>query len=132
MDADEVYGILGGMLSIVGDDEELGIGRADTIVRNQFRDPDSVITMTLRPDDRPTVEFGASDAEPEIVLSMDADVAHRFWLGDVNVPLALARGQMSATGPTHKLLVLVPLLKPVLPRYRELLIEQGRADLARA
>ncbi len=65
-------------------------------------------------------------------MSMRADVAHRFWLGEVNVPLALARGEMQATGPTAKILRFVPLLKPVFPRYRELLVEQGREDLARA
>lgn len=35
-------------------------------------------------------------------------------------------------GPAPKLLALVPLLAPVFPRYRELLVEQGRADLAGA
>ena len=132
-DADEVYGMLGGMLEIVGEDEELGDrpGRHRD-PRTATRDPDSVITITLRPEKRAVVEYGDSASEPEIVLSMASDVAHRFWLGEVNVPLALARGDMTATGPTPKLLALVPLLQPVFPRYRELLIEQGRADLAEA
>jgi hypothetical protein len=63
---------------------------------------------------------------------MTSDLAHRFWLGEVNVPLALARGEMTATGPAPKLLGLMPLLAPVFPRYRELLAEQGRSDLAGA
>ncbi len=46
-------------------------------------------------------------------------------------PLALARGEMTAEGPTAKILKLVPLLKPVFPRYKQLLIEQGREDLVR-
>ena len=56
--------------------------------------------------------------EPEVVMTMDADTAHRFWLGKVNVTVALARGQMKAKGPVAKILKLVPLTKPVFPRYR--------------
>ena len=131
-DADEVYRVLGGMLEILGEDEELAIGRADTVIENRYSDPDAVITITLRPEKRAVVEYGDSASEAEIVLTMASDVAHRFWLGEVNVPLALAHGDMTATGPTPKLLALVPLLQPVFPRYRELLSEQGRADLAEA
>jgi hypothetical protein len=131
-DADEVYRILGGMLEIVGADEDLAIGRADTVVRNRYSDPDAVITMTLRPDTGAVVEFGDSDTEAEIELTMASDVAHRFWLGEVNVPLALARGEMTASGPTPKLFTLLPAIEPIFPRYRELLIEQGRAELAEA
>ena len=29
-------------------------------------------------------------------MTMEADTAHRFWLGKVNVTVALARGQMKA------------------------------------
>ena len=29
---------------------------------------------------------------------MEADTAHRFWLGKVNVTVALARGQIKAEG----------------------------------
>ena len=57
---------------------------------------------------------------------MEADTAHRFWLGKVNVTVALARGQMKAKGPVAKILKLVPLVKPVFPRYKAQL-EAGRA-----
>ena len=46
---------------------------------------------------------------------MDADTAHRFWLGKVNVTVALARGQMKAKGPVAKILKLVPLDEAGLP-----------------
>lgn len=131
-DAGDVYGTLGSMLETLGEDEDLGIQRADTIVRNEYSDPDAVITIRLRPGEETRVDFGASALEPEIVMTMKADVAHRFWLGEVNVPLALAHGEMVANGPTAKILRLVPLLQPVFPRYRQLLVEQGREDLARA
>jgi hypothetical protein len=65
-------------------------------------------------------------------MSMEADTAHRFWLGKVNVTVALARGQMKAKGPVAKILKLVPLVKPVFPRYRAQLEAAGRNDLLEA
>ena len=60
---------------------------------------------------------------------MEADTAHKFWLGKVNVTMALAHGQMKAKGPVAKILKLVPLVKPVFPRYKQQLEAAGRDDL---
>ena len=78
------------------------------------------------------VDCGETTMEPEVVMSMEADTAHRFWLGKVNVTVALARGQMKAKGPVAKILKLVPLTKPIFPRYKAQLEQQGRADLVEA
>jgi hypothetical protein len=133
-DAQEVYDTIGRLFVEIGDDEELGpkFRRADTIVRYEYSDPDSVVTVRLKAGEPARVDFGDSDLEPEVTMSMDADTAHRFWLGEVNVTVALARGQMRANGPVAKVLKLVPLTKPVFPRYKALLLEQGREDLAEA
>jgi len=47
----------------------------------------------------------------------------------VNVTVALARGEIRAEGPAHKILRLVPLTKPIFPRYKAMLEEAGRTDL---
>jgi hypothetical protein len=60
---------------------------------------------------------------------MEADTAHRFWLGRVSVTLALARGQMKAQGPVAKILRLVPATDPIFPRYEAQLRAAGREDL---
>ena len=52
------------------------------------------------------VDLGPTELEPEVVMTMEADTAHRFWLGKVNVTVALARGQMKAKGPVAKILKL--------------------------
>lgn len=62
-------------------------------------------------------------------MAMSADTAHRFWLGQVNVTVALARGSDQASGPVAKIHKRVPLAKPVFPGYETLLQEQGRTDL---
>jgi hypothetical protein len=133
-DADEVYETLGKLFVDIAKDEELAprFRQANTIVRYEYTEPDSAITVRLQDGQPGEVDFGPSDMEPEVTMSMEADTAHRFWLGEVNVTVALARGQMKAKGPVAKILKLVPLAKPIFPRYKAQLSEQGRSDLIEA
>jgi hypothetical protein len=130
-DADEVYETLGRLFVEIAADQELApqFRKANTIVRYEHTDPQSAITVRLQEDEPADVDFGDSEMEPEVTMTMEADTAHRFWLGQVNVPVALARGQIRATGPVAKILKLVPLTKPVFPRYKAQLERQGRTDL---
>ena len=130
-DADEVYATLGKLFQDLAVDDELGpkFRKANTIVRYEFQDPDSAITVRLQEDQPGDVDFGESQMEPEVTMSMAADTAHRFWLGQVNITVALARGQIKAKGPVAKILKLVPLAKPVFPHYKAELEAQGRDDL---
>jgi putative sterol carrier protein len=133
-DADEVYAYIGRLFEELAEDDELApeFQKANTIVQYQYRAPESQITVKLVEGENGQVDCGATALEPEVVMTMDADTAHRFWLGKVNVTVALARGQMKAKGPVAKILKLVPLVKPVFPRYRSLLEAEGRQDLLEA
>ena len=128
----EVYDTIGKLFEDLRDDTELfqKFQKANTIVRYEFREPDSQITVKMLDGEPGQVDLGASELEPEVTMSMEADTAHRFWLGKVNITVALARGQIKAQGPVAKILKLVPLVKPVFPRYQAQLEEQGRTDLA--
>jgi putative sterol carrier protein len=127
----EVYDTLGKLFVDMVADEELfaKFRKANTIVQYRFHDPDSQITVRMKEDEEPQVDLGPTDLPPEVTMAMDADTAHRFWLGQVNVTVALARGQIKAKGPVAKVLRLVPLARPVFPRYEAQLREQGREDL---
>ena len=131
-DAQEVYDTIGRLMQDAAADEELApkFQKANTIVQYQYREPESQITVKLIEGEDGAVDCGETAMEPEVVMTMDADTAHRFWLGDVNVTVALARGQIKASGPVSKILKLVPLAKPLFPRYKAQLEAQGRADLA--
>ena len=120
-DAQEVYDIIGKLFVDIAADEELApkFRKANTIVQYAYREPESTIT-------------GETEMEPEVTMAMEADTAHRFWLGQVNVTVALARGQIKAKGPVAKILKLVPLTKPIFPRYKAQLEAQGRQDLITA
>ena len=133
-DAVELYRFIGRLFRVLADDEALApkFRTAHTIVQYRHTDPESVITVKLMEDEEAEVDLGETDMEPEVLMTMDADTAHRFWLGEVNVTAALARGQIRAKGPVAKILKLVPLVKPVFPRYRKMLEEEGRQDLLEA
>ena len=130
-DAQEVYDTIGTLFSDLAVDEELApkFRKANTIVQYVYSDPESVITVRLQEGEEGDVDFGETEMEPEVTMRMKADTAHRFWLGKVNVTVAIARGEIKPQGPVAKILRLVPLTKPVFPRYKALLESKGRQDL---
>ena len=130
-DEQEVYQYVGKMFEDLMADEALAsqFQRANTIIQYQYREPDSQITVKILDGESTQVDLGPTTLEPEVVMAMEADTAHRFWLGKVNVTVALAKGQIKAKGPVAKILRLVPLVKPVFPRYRAQLEAAGREDL---
>ena len=130
-DEQEVYDYVGKLFQDLMVDDELRprFQKADTIVQYQYRNPESQITIKMKEGEDGQVDLGPTDLEPEVVMTMDADTAHKFWLGKVNVTVALARGQMKSKGPVAKILKLVPLTKPIFPRYKAMLEQQGRNDL---
>jgi hypothetical protein len=134
-DADDVYATLGRFLREMAADPDLApaLKRADTTFQLRLRQPESTVTVGAPQEDQPAqVDVGDTSLRPEVVLQMDADIAHRFWLGDVNVAVALARGDVRARGPVAKILKIVPLVKPGFTRYRQQLETDGREDLLAA
>ncbi len=130
-DEQEVYQYIGTLFRDLIDDAELApqFKKANTITQYCYSNPDAIITVKMLEGEDGQVDYGPSKLVPEVVMTMEADVAHRFWRGKVNVTVALARGQMKATGPVKKILTLVPLIKPIFARYRAQLEAAGRQDL---
>jgi hypothetical protein len=121
-DANDVYSRIGRVMRELASDPELTpiFQRADTCVRFELHDPESSITVGSRGGAPVGVDFGPSEQEPEVVIAMDADVAHSYLLGELDMTVALARGQMTAEGPVTKILAVLPIFEPLLPRYRAL------------
>ena len=92
---------------------------ANVTMRVEYTDPDC--EMTVRFADPMETIFGPTTLEPDITLSMPADVADRFWRGKYNLAVGLARSEVKAKGPVPKILKLVPLTKPLFPVYLDLI-----------
>ncbi len=133
-DEEDVYRFVGRLFQELADDPELAprLQKANTVVQYQMHDPEAVITCEMCPERDVRVDLGPSDLEPEVVMSLAADTAHRFWLGKVEVTVALARGDIQAKGPVAKVLRLVPFVEHAFPRYQQMIEEAGRQDLLEA
>jgi len=69
----------------------------------------------------------ATGVQPLLTFIQDGDLAHRFWLGEVDLADALARQQLRAIGPLSRAMKLLPHLDPVYARYRAYVAERGVA-----
>jgi putative sterol carrier protein len=130
-DADEVYTTVGAFLDDIVRSEDIGpkFAASKTSFHIHYSDPtaDMLVDCT---GDVPAVKCGEGVGEgAEIQLTMTADDGHRFWLGKLNMTIAMAKGQVKAKGPVSKMMKLLPAMRPAFPRYSEFLTETGRSDL---
>ena len=131
-DETEVYTYIGGIFEEALADPEVGqkFAASGVILRVKYSDPDSTLTVDMPAKKVLYGEDAKNGPKPVVEMSMKADTAHRFWLGNVNITAAMAKGQVKAKGPIPKILKLVPLAKSLFPKYREMLVQNGRADIA--
>jgi hypothetical protein len=54
-------------------------------------------------------------------MTMDSEVANKYFQGKENVPVALARRRIKSSGDMKAALKLIPITKPVFAQYRALL-----------
>jgi hypothetical protein len=132
--ADDVHESLGRLLQELAVDPDLGarLTHLDTVVQLKCRHPDATVTLVARSAEPARValgEPGEDVPEPDVVLTMDADVAHHLWLGHQNVAIGVARGFIQAKGDSRKVLDLLGLTGEIVPRYEQLLRAAGREDL---
>lgn len=129
--ADEFYSIFGAFLTDMMSDAELGpkfaeVGKA---VLMRFSNPDAAILLdcTTAP---PTVTTAPpAEVEGDVTLSMKADDGHKFWLGNYNITLGLAKRSVKVSGNIAAMLGLLPALQPAFARYETYLKTIHREDL---
>lgn len=128
-DGAEVEHFIGGIFTACVEDAELKdkLAESGVVLGLHFTDPEAAVVADF-PSYKVFTGVG-NGPTPNVELFMTADVGHDYWLGKVNVSVALARGQMRAKGPVPKILKLVPLTKKVFPKYRQMLEAEGRSDL---
>lgn len=135
-DSEQFYECVGELMDRAKTDPNVGpkIAKSNTVIQFNYTEPDASTTVIAK--GKPTQEGayvdvvqGECDVKPDIVMSMKADVAHRFWLGKVNLVSAMAKGEITAKGPIPKILKLLPAIKPLYSVYPEILKEKGYEDL---
>jgi len=124
----EVYKYIGGVFREAGDHPDAGpkLRAAGVTLGLHYTQPESELTIRFS-DDYKVIE-GPADVEPDVHLYMTADTAHKFWRGEYNLGVGMAKGQVKSKGPVNKILKLVPLTKPLFPIYRQLTAEKETAN----
>ena len=124
--AQQVYDTIGAFLEQITKDEDLRpkFIAADTSFHVVYSDPDCdmLVDCTIDP---PVVTMAPGEVKSEIELAMAADDGHEFWLGNLNMALALAKNKVKVKGPISKIMKLLPAMRPAFPKYKAFIAERG-------
>ena len=115
---EQLYGCIGGLLNKMGADP-LVLVELQSLklkVKFTFHDPESSIFLTVE-NGTHSIYYGATNQKPDIELAMSGDIAHYFWMGEVNVMQAITKQQIVASGSLGKIMKLVPLIKASIKLY---------------
>jgi hypothetical protein len=134
--ATECREVLDQVFEMMSTDPEMGpkLRDAETPQRFEFPDVDLVVNITAAEGDdgSQNLRWEWTDDvawEPEVQMTMDSDVANRYFQGRENVAMAIARRRIKTSGNVKKALALLPITKPVFEQYREL-VEREYPHLA--
>jgi hypothetical protein len=126
--AQECREVLDKAFELMSTDPEMGpkLRDAETPQRFEFPDLDLVVNVTAAEQvgEGGNLRWEWSDDvdwEPEVRMTMDSDVANRYFQGKENVAMAVARRRIKTSGNVKKALALIPITKPIYSRYRELI-----------
>jgi hypothetical protein len=116
--ADQLYACIGGLFSHLRQDtqtqEQLGLLRLS--VQFTFSAPTATIALATK-NGKQTVRCHQRIQKPDVELIMSGDVAHHFWMGDINVTEAITKRQIVPVGSLTKIMTLVPLIKAAVRFY---------------
>jgi hypothetical protein len=125
--ADEFREVIGRAFELMSKDPDMGpkLRDADTPQRWEFPDLELVVNVTAADDgDEDHLRWEWSDDvtwEPEVYMTMDSSIANRYFQGKENIAMAVARRRIKTSGNVKKALALVPVTKPVFPKYRAMI-----------
>lgn len=129
---DEMYRVVTPFLIKVTRDADLApkFAASHTSFRVNYHDPEGtlLIDATQEPVEVKQGEQ-AREGAAAVELSMSGDDGHKFWLGDLNMPIALAKRKIKVSGNLTKMLGLLPAMAPAFERYKAYLKEISREDL---
>ncbi len=129
-DTDQLYEVLGAFFERLMQRADVAdaLVKGSFVLRFRYTEPEGQVTIDLR--SLPiTWAFGESDLSPDLEMIQSADTAHEFWLGHLNVPMALAARRVVSRGSVAKALALLPAVEPAYPLYASVLEELGLEEL---
>jgi hypothetical protein len=126
--SDEFRAVMDRTFEIMSTDPQMGPKLRDAQTPQRFEFPDVDLVVNVR--DAEEIEDGQhlvwkwSDDpgwDPDVEMTMDSEVANRYFQGKENVAMAIARRRIKTSGNVKKALALVPITKPVYAKYRAMI-----------
>ena len=124
--AKEVREVIDRIFSMMDEDPDMGprLRDADVPQRFEFSDYDLVVNIRAAREGEPgNLHWEWSDDvdwEPKVRMTMSSDVANKYFQGKENVTVAVARRRIKTGGDLRAALALIPITKPIYPRYAAL------------
>ena len=130
--SDELYKVLGGFLAELVENPDLRpkLKSANIALLVTYTEPEAQMLLDTRCDPPAVTMNVPADAAYDVGLLMSADDGHWFWLGSLNMPLALAKRQLRMSGSMGVVMKLLPSMQPAFKLYKEYLAENGYGHLA--
>ncbi len=115
-DTEKMYEVLGELFELLLNDPAAGkkFKESNLVIKFIINDPDGMLWVDTN---EMKVICGSAELKPTIEMTLSGDSCHRFWLQQLKLPVALAKGKIKAKGPMPKILKLLPLLKPAYEAY---------------
>ena len=135
--ARECREVMDKVFEMMSTDPEMGPKLHDAQTPQRFEFPDLDLVVNVAPSlaagergEQLRWEWSDDvDWEPVVKMTMDSDVANRYFQGKENVAMAIARRRIRTSGDVKKALALIPITKPVFAQYRAL-VEREYPHLA--
>jgi len=128
--SEEFRTVMDRIFSMMSEDPEMGprLRDADVPMRYEFTDFDLVANIRASTDDEPgNLHWEWSDDvdwDPKVRMTMSSETANKYFQGKENVAVAIARRRIKSGGDVKAALGLIPITKPIYPRYRDLVEEE--------
>lgn len=123
---EEFREVMDRLFTMLSDDPEMGprLREADVPQRFEFDDLGLVMNVRAgRPEEHANLHWewsGDVSWTPKVRMTMSSATANRYFQGHENIAFAVLRGRIKTGGDLNAALHLVPITKPVYPRYREM------------
>lgn len=128
--------VLDRAFAMMSEDPEMGPRLRDADVPQRFELDDLDLVVNVRAGDPDGGEGNLHwewtddvDWSPRVKMRMSSETVNRYFQGKENVAMAIARRRIKTGGDIKAALALMPITKPLFPRYREM-VEREYPHLA--
>jgi hypothetical protein len=122
---EEFREVMDQIFTMMSEDPDIGpkLRDADVPQRFEFDDVDMVVNIRAGVGDEGNLHWQWSDDvewDPKVKMTMSSETANKYFQGKENVAVAIARRRIKSGGDVKAALSLIPITKPIYPRYRDL------------